>query len=158
MSHPYEDILYIKRPPLKHPKMPVENRAKSYAPFDALRGFSLAIFTKLVERQMVTRAMLSEDAQEQLDRKLHMVQPGDKVTVTFFRLERVIADLELGAYVSEAGQVEGIDPQIGSLFLDNAYVPISEIVRIENSTSHGEYADPEVEPDADTGDPQETVC
>ena len=46
MSHPYEDILYINRPPLKHPKMPVENQAKAYAPFDALRGFSLAILTK----------------------------------------------------------------------------------------------------------------
>ena len=54
MSHPYEDILYINRPPLKHPKMPVENQAKAYAPFDALRGFSLAILTKQAERQMVT--------------------------------------------------------------------------------------------------------
>lgn len=131
MSHPYEDILYIKRPPLKHPKMPVENRAKSYVPFDALRGFSLAILTKQAERQMVTRTTLSEDAQEQLDRKLRMIQPEDKVTVTYFRLERVIADLELGSYVTETGKVEEIDPLTGFLFLSSACVPIREIIDIK---------------------------
>ncbi len=132
MSHPYEDILYINRPPLKHPKMPVENQAEAYAPFDALRGFSLAILTKQAERQMVTRIMLSVDAQEQLDYELHMIRPGDKVTVTYFRLERVIADLELGSYITITGTVEEIDSQTSNLFLSDACVPIQEIVRMES--------------------------
>lgn len=153
MSHPYEDILYIKRPPLKHSKMPVENRAKVYAPFDALRGFSLALLTKQAERQMVNRATLSDDAQEQLDRKLHMIGPGDKVTVTYFRLERVIADLELGTYVTETGEVEGIDLLTGMLFLSSACVPIREIIRIESDA----FADQEVDQYAES-DETETIC
>lgn len=132
MSHPYEDILNIKRPPLKHPKMPVENRAKSYAPFDALRGFSLTLLTKRGERQMVTRIMLSDDAQEQLDRKLHLIQPGNKISVTYFQMERTLCDLEVGIYRTKTGVMEEIDPQTGSMFLDCAYIPFSEIIDIES--------------------------
>lgn len=142
--HPYDDILYIKRPPLKHPKMPVENRAKSYAPFDALRGFSLAILTKQAERQMVTRITLSGDAQEQLDRKLHMIGPGDRVAVTYFRLERVIADLELGTYITETGEVEDIDTFAGILFLSNACIPIQEIIELESGVFSEDMTDQEV--------------
>ncbi len=151
--NPYEDILYIKRPPLKHPKMPVENRAKSYAPFDALRGFSLAILTKQAEHQMVTRVTLSDDAQEQLDRKLHMARPGDKITVTFFRLERVIADLELGTYITETGELEEIDTLTRTLFLTSACVPIHEIIGIESDAFTGQ----EVESYAGS-DETEAVC
>ena len=157
VNHPYEDILYIKRPPLKHQKMPVENRAKSYAPFDALRGFSLALLTKQAERQMVTRIMLSDDAQEQLDRKLHMVQSGDKIAVTYFCLERVIGGLELGTYIRETGEVEDIDTQTGILFLSTACVPIQEIIEIESDAFGDGYADQEVEPDAEP-DETEAVC
>lgn len=151
MNHPYEDILYIKRPPLKHPKMPVEKQAKCYAPFDALRGFSLAILTKQAERQMVTRVTLSEDAQVEIDSKLHMIQPGDKVAVTYFRLERAVGDLELGLYTRETGQVEDIDTQTGILFLSTACVPIEEIIEIESETFPIGYADQEVEPYAGSG-------
>ena len=56
----YSDIINIERPPLKHPRMPVENRAKSFMPFDALRGFNLAILTKQVEQQLAGRIVLSE--------------------------------------------------------------------------------------------------
>lgn len=151
MSHPYEDILYIKRPPLKHLKMSVENRAKSYVPFDALRGFSLALLTKQAERQMVTRIMLSDDAQEQLDCKLHQVQLGDKIAVTYFCLERVIGGLELGTYNRETGKVEDINTQTGILFLSTACVPIQEIIKIESDAFSEEYADQEVEPYAGSG-------
>ena len=151
MSHPYEDILYIKRPPLKHPKMSVENRAKSYVPFDALRGFSLALLTKQAERQMVTRIMLSDDAQEQLDRKLRMVRPGDKIAVTYFCLERVIGGLELGAYSRETGEVEDIDTQTDILFLSTACVPIQEIIEIESDAFSEGDGDQEVEPYAGSG-------
>lgn len=153
MSHPYEDILYIKRPPLQHPKMPVENRAKSYAPFDALRGFSLVLLTKQAERQMVTRVMLSDDAQEQLDRKLHLVQSRDKIAVTYFCLERVIGGLELGTYITETGEVEDIDTLAGILFLPNACIPIQEIIRIESDA----FADQEVDQYAGP-DETETIC
>lgn len=133
MDKSYDDIINVRCPTLKHPQMSLENRAKIFAPFDALRGFSLAILTKQAEHQLVSRITLSEDAQEQLDYKLRMVQPGNTVTVTYFRLERVIADLELGTYTSETGEIEEIDTDTGTLFLTNACVPIQEIIELESS-------------------------
>ncbi len=82
--NPYEDILHAKRPTSAHPKMPLSNRAKLFSSFDALRGFNLAILTKQVERELVARITLSEDAEKQIDQKLHWLEPGAQVTVTFF--------------------------------------------------------------------------
>ena len=52
----------------RHPKMSLQNRAKIFAPFDALPDLRW----KVAERQKITRppARLTEDARELLDRKL----------------------------------------------------------------------------------------
>lgn len=139
----YADIMHMERPVSAYPKMDLGHRAKLFASFDALRGFDLALLTKRVERELATRITLSDDAQEQLDRKLHMVRPGDKVAVTYFRVEKVIGNLEAGTYVTETGLVEEIDIQTESLFLDHACIPISEIIEIKgdalNMESSGEW-------------------
>ena len=69
----YTDIINMERPPSSHPKMDLGNRAKLFSSFDALRGFDLALLAKQVERQLTVRASLLDDAQELLDRKLHVV-------------------------------------------------------------------------------------
>ena len=145
----YADIMHMERPASAHPKMDLGNRAKLFASFDALRGFDLALLTKRVEWELTTRITLLDDTQEQLDRKLHMVQPGDRVSVTYFRLEKVIGGLEVGTYLTETGQVEEIDTQTGNLFLDHACVPIPDIIEIVGGT--------EVDPHA-VPDQTETIC
>ena len=153
----YSDIINMPRPVSKHPKMDVANRAKQFMPMDALRGFSLAILTKQAEREFVTRISLTEDAQEQLDRRLHMVRPGDTVSVTFFRLEKVLGDLEVGTYHAETGVIEDIDLQGGAVVLPQAFVPISEIIDIRSNAFDTEYSDPEVEEYAEP-DQTQTEC
>ena len=86
-----------------------------------------------------------------------MVQPGERIAVTYFRLERVIGGLELGTYNRETGEVEDIDAQTGILFLATACVPIQEIIEIESDAFSEGYADQEVEPDAEP-DETEAVC
>ena len=49
----YQDILHRQRPLSRHPKMSVENRAKLFTPFSALRGFDIEILT--TEREMCIR-------------------------------------------------------------------------------------------------------
>lgn len=130
----YSDIIHAKRPISKHPKMDLGNRAKLFASFDALRGFDLALLTKRVEQELTARVTLLDDAMELLNLKLHMIQPESKVTVTYFRSEKMIGDLEVGTYITETGIVEEIDPQIGSLFLDHVCIPISYIIGLESDT------------------------
>ena len=50
---------------LRHPKMPLGQRAKIFSPFDALAGFSEAIDDKLV--RYVEKRELTEEEQAQLN-------------------------------------------------------------------------------------------
>lgn len=54
--------------PKKHPMMDTGHRAKIFAPFDALRGFNLAIMSK--EVLYVPKRILEEAEQEELNRRL----------------------------------------------------------------------------------------
>lgn len=70
-------------------------------------------------------------------------------TVTFFRLEKVIGDLEVGAYVKETGVMEEVDTEAGTLILSTAFIPISEIIEVESAAFMGEHFDLEVQPYAE---------
>ena len=84
-----------------------------------------------MERQLTVRASLLDDAQELLDRKLHMIQPGTKVTITYFRMEKMIGDTEVGTYITETGTVETIDMQEKAVVLSAAFIPCSDIIGLE---------------------------
>ena len=131
----------MERPASAHPKMDVGNRAKQFIPMDALRGFSVAVLTKQREKQLVARIHLSEDEMDLLDWQLHQIQAGDTVTVTYFQLEKMIGDLEIGAYVTETVQVEEVDMEGGALVLAQAYVPFSDLYIIESKIFDRAYED-----------------
>lgn len=58
------------------------DRAKQFAPFDALKGFREALREK--ERVLVPKAELSQEQAEILDRRLHQIQVGDIITIIYF--------------------------------------------------------------------------
>ena len=126
----YADIINRERPPSTHPKMDLGNRAKLFSSFDALRGFDLALLTKQAERQLTVRRELLDDAQEELERKLHMLQAGMKVSITYFRMEKMIGDMEVGTYITETGVVEEVDLQENAIVLRTAFIPISDIAEL----------------------------
>lgn len=144
----YSDIIHMERPVPLRPKMDLGNRAKIFSSFDALRGFDLALLTKQVEQELKIRITLMDDAQEQIDRKLHMIQPGTKVTITYFHMEKMIGDLEVGNYITETGEVEEIDQQEKTIILRTAYIPISDVIALEgdlvtDGTEVSPYAGPD---------------
>lgn len=126
----YADIINRERPPSSHPKMDLGNRAKLFSSFDALRGFDLALLAKQAERQLTVRRDLLDDAQDELDCKLHMLQAGMKVSITYFRMEKRIGDMEVGTYITETGVVEEVDPQENAIVLRTAFIPISDIAEL----------------------------
>ena len=81
----YQDILHCSRPVSKRPKMSVENRAKLFAPFAALRGFDIEILTTEQDRLLVPQVLLSADQQEANRQALNALEKGDWVTVTYFQ-------------------------------------------------------------------------
>ncbi len=127
----YSDIIHMERPPSFHPKMDLGNRAKLFSSFDALRGFDLALLAKQAERQLTVRRDLLDDAQEELDHKLHILQAGMRVSITYFRMEKTIGDMEVGTYITETGVVEEINAQENAIILRTAFIPISDIAELD---------------------------
>lgn len=60
----YEDILKVRRPALRHPRMPRADRAKQFMPFAALRGYT---DTLEVRRDAHEHRMQEQDAHRETD-------------------------------------------------------------------------------------------
>ena len=86
------------------PKMPPSERAKQFAPFAAVRGLYEAIAEK--EHTKVPRRELSEDAAEELNRKLQQLRIGQLATVEYYTGSD---------YRQITGMVAKIDPVEGVL-------------------------------------------
>ena len=62
--------------------MPPQQRAKQFAPFDALTGLRNALKEK--EKIRVDRKIISEDKSEEINRALLSLNIGDKINVIFY--------------------------------------------------------------------------
>ena len=126
----------------KHPPMDVVHRAKIFAPFDALRGFSEAIAAKVVLYE--EKKVLTEGEKEELDKKigiLHSLTANSRlarehkvsVTVTHFVLcadPNHEACGRLGKYEETSGIVRKIDPLTKTVILDSLAVKAEDIIDI----------------------------
>ena len=107
---------------IRHPLMPCSRRAKLFAPFDALRGFDAAIWSKEVLYE--NKKLLDESARAALDRKLALLarltynsrlarKNRPEVSVTYFvpcTDEFNFAYGTQGQYKTVTGIVRKVDP------------------------------------------------
>lgn len=133
----YKDMLSLPRPPSKHPKMSVENRAKLFTPFSALRGFDIEILTQERDKLLVPRESLSDGQQESVWRTLNSLQRGDWVTLTYFVPGKHIAGQLLGEYTMTSGVVKKVDSVEQLLVLENISVPFGNIHAITTQQAEG---------------------
>lgn len=133
----YRDMIHLSRPISHHPKMSVENRAKLFTPFSALRGFDIEILTKEQDRLLVSRVMLGTDQQELIRRKLNDLRSGQRVTVTYFRLVKELEGIPLGEYVTQTGKVRRVDDFYQVLVLDSGVVAFEDIRELESNDGEG---------------------
>ena len=105
----YRDMIHLSRPISRHPKMSVENRAKLFTPFSALRGFDIEILTQEQDRLLVPQVSLSADQQEAIYRTLNELKKGDWVTVTYFAPVKILEGRQLGEYRTLSGEVKKVD-------------------------------------------------
>ena len=82
--------------------MTIEERAKLFMPFDALKGFKDALEAK--RHVTVPKITLSEDKKEELDLLMKSVQPGTMLTVVYYHEDE---------YIKKTGIVAKINPQMG---------------------------------------------
>ncbi len=147
----YRDALARGRPKhgsddsfsLRHPRMPLAQRAKIFAPFDALAGFGEQIEAKL--ERYVEKRELNEAEQAALDRALSALY--DKTRSRQARETPVIAAVtyylpcqdeqheaygRLGSYERVTGRVVRLDPVLTrTLQIGELRIAFSDIARIE---------------------------
>jgi len=129
---------------IRHPSMDVSKRAKIFAPFDALRGFSAAIIAK--DALYEPKRDLSEQDMETLNRKLSTLSELTRnsrvarenhvtVSVTHF-LPCNDRDNEAyrirGSYETATGICMNVDPVLRRLtFSDGRKISFDDILSIE---------------------------
>lgn len=96
------------------------DRAKQFAPFDALRGFREALEQK--ERIVVKKIDLSDEMKEDIDLKLHQISLNDIITVIYF------CD---GEYLKVTGMVSGFFPTSRILQIVNTKIYFDDIYDIQ---------------------------
>lgn len=95
------------------------DRARLFAPFDALSGFRSALVR--TEDTQVPRKALSEDQLERLDMVFHRLSPGDTVRCTYYDGKR---------YSDITGSIDDVDAEKRMLNLNRISIPFDRIYDI----------------------------
>lgn len=123
----YQDILDLSRPISKHPKMSVENRAKLFTPFSALRGFDIEILTTERDWLLVPQVTLASDQEEEIYRILNKLHQGDWVRVAYFVPVKSVGCQAIGEYAMVSSEVKRVDDVEQLLVLEDISVPFGNI-------------------------------
>jgi len=140
-SFNYDDIINLPYPRndwnflMKHPRMSVENRAKIFSPFAALRGHSDAIEETAEKKLTIRQDELMEDSRYELDeaftRLSECLGRGEHpvVKVTHFVQDTVLAE-GVGTYQETEGMVSKLDVNQRSLIIVDKKISLSNIQKI----------------------------
>ena len=129
----YADIIHAARPAgeeslLKHPRMPLENRAKIFSPFAALRGYEQEIAREGWKMRRVERPTPSEEEIEKLSAKLAQVLKGMEGCVRYFQEDTTdLSGRHMGCCCETSGRVETIDPVGQTIRVNGKVIPFADI-------------------------------
>lgn len=99
-----------------------EDRAKQFAPFDALTGLQRALAKKRRELGLIERFELSEDAAEALNEKLTGLRRGVTVSVRHYRR---------GEYIVTSGMLTELDELERCMKIDGETVMLDDVLDVE---------------------------
>lgn len=99
--------------------MSIENRAKQFAPFSALRGLPDELAA--VEKIVVPKVELSEYMEEELNNMLSVLKPGDMATVVYFSNDE---------YIKVTGMIARIDIECRRLQIVEKRISFDDIYSI----------------------------
>lgn len=97
------------------------DRAKQFAPFDALRGLREELAKR--ERIVIDKIELSDDTKEEIDYILHSIKPNDIITIIYF---------SNGEYIKKYGMVSKISPTNRTIKIVDTIINFDNILKIEN--------------------------
>ena len=129
---------------IRHPKMDLSRRAKLFAPFDALRGFSAAVIAK--DERYEARKEMDAEILEDLNEKISLLceltatkklahDNNVQVSVTYFEpcSDTNSEAFETGGkYLTITGTCMHVDPDVSqTILIDETLISFEDIVQIE---------------------------
>lgn len=100
------------------------DRAKQFMPFAALKGYEESL--REMERVSVSRVVLGEDAQYELDMKLRSLVKGRRLTALYYLN---------GEYVKVSGALTHIDELRRLLIIGDRKIPIDDLLDIDEAAT-----------------------
>lgn len=95
-----------------------QERAKQFAPFDALRGLREALAKKEREHERQERGEVSEETAAEIEATLIKLKKGDRVRALIF---------DDGYYVAVEGQVTNFDVTYRYIKVEDGKIPFSDL-------------------------------
>jgi hypothetical protein len=99
-----------------------QDRAKQFAPFDALKGLKEALAQKEYENEKLQRRELSEEESEEIQSAILKMQKGDIIEVTCF---------ESGYYITVKGTLVKKETAFKYLIVGDGRIAFEDIYRIK---------------------------
>ncbi|MCH5157962.1 MAG: YolD-like family protein [Clostridiales bacterium] len=99
-----------------------EDRAKQFAPFEALTGLRKALRQKEIEHERTEKIELSEARAAKLDRMLKKLERGTFVRVTYYNA---------GYYIDVEGEVSSVDKVCGCIKIGNGKIFFDDLYDIK---------------------------
>lgn len=133
----YADIIDMERPQTeeslrKHPRMTLQNRAKIFSPFAALRGYDEQLAEEKQRSERVTKKILTEEEISDLSDKLMQVTKGTTVTVQYFKEDTAHPEIPpVGNYVTLTGKVDTVDPVFRTMQLNGEVIAFENLLDIK---------------------------
>ena len=132
MSGKYDDIINLPHHTSnRHPRMPIGDRAAQFSPFAALTGYGDTI--NEAGRITEERIELSEDMLNELNEKTNLLKNSVSqepfIYITYFKQD---ISKNGGACIKVSGHMKKIDEENGFIKLDNAAIPMNDIINIES--------------------------
>jgi len=131
-EHKYDDIIHLPHHrSLKHPRMPLADRAAQFSPFAALTGHGDAI--RETARLTESKVELSEEAKVLLNARLSLLENhiGERleISITSFMPDKRKTG---GTYITRTGIVKWIDEYEQMVVMtDDSAIPIGDIVAMD---------------------------
>ena len=128
----YGDIIEMERPQTeeslrKHPRMTLQNRAKIFSPFAALRGYDEQLAAEKQRTERVPKRILTEEEMQ--------VTKGMTITVRYFKEDTAHPEIPaVGNYITLTGKADRIDPVFRTLQVGETVVPFEDLVEISGES------------------------
>lgn len=100
--------------------MPIENRAKQFMPFAALKGLPEALAAK--EKIVVPKILRTEEMAQELDRQTAEIKKGIILSVIYYHNDE---------YIKLTGMVAQFDKAARILQVVDTKIPFDDILKIE---------------------------